>query len=172
MSEPFSHVVAAAAIPAAGRHFRIEADAAARRRLAKALGIVDVVSLAAELDLLLARGGAISVRGKVTATVVQADVVTLEPVTQDVVEDVDLMLVPAEGAAPEPVEKELTAESEGPDLYYGGRIDLGAIAAEHLALGLDPYPRAPGVEFPGHVEDNARRSSPFASLEALKRRGG
>ena len=34
-----------------------------------------------------------------------------------------------------------------------GRIDLGQLAAEFLALGLDPYPRKPGVEFAPVVED-------------------
>ena len=29
------------------------------------------------------------------------------------------------------------------------QIDLGALAAEFLALGLDPYPRKPGVAFDG-----------------------
>ena len=39
------------------------------------------------------------------------------------------------------------------DVYHDGRIDLGAIVGEHLALGLDPYPRSPGVAFAGHIED-------------------
>ena len=56
-----------------------------------------------------------------------------------------------------------------PDVYRDGRIDLGAIVAEHLALGLDPYPRSPGVAFDGHIEDDpAADPSPFAALAALK----
>ena len=52
------------------------------------------------------------------------------------------------------------AEAEGgPSIYQNGRIDLGAIVAEHLALGLDPYPRTPGVDFPGHIEDCRVRTS-------------
>jgi uncharacterized protein len=105
------------------------------------------------------------------ATVVQADVVTLEPVTQMVAEDIDLMLVPAEDAAPAPKETEPSAADET-DFYRNGRIDLGGIVVEHLALGLDPYPRAPGVEFADHVEhDSAPQASPFAGLAALKERG-
>ena len=51
-----------------------------------------------------------------------------------------------------------------------GEIDLGAIAVEHLALGLDPYPRARGRRVPGHIEDEAGPAdSPFAALERLKR---
>ena len=38
-------------------------------------------------------------------------------------------------------------EYEPPDEIVNGKIDLGAVAAEFLALGLDPYPRKPGVDF-------------------------
>ena len=37
--QPFSHPVSAGTIPADGKHFRLQADAEARRRLAEALGI-------------------------------------------------------------------------------------------------------------------------------------
>ena len=36
---------------------------------------------------------------------------------------------------------------EPPDEIVNGQIDLGALTAEFLALGLDPYPRKPGVDF-------------------------
>ena len=36
---------------------------------------------------------------------------------------------------------------DAPDPIVDGKIDLGALAAEFLALGLDPYPRKPGVAF-------------------------
>ena len=65
-------------------------------------------------------------------------------------------VVPAEDAAPPPKEKEFSAETDEPDFYRNSRIDLGGIVAEHVALGLDPYPRAPGVEFAGHVETTRR----------------
>jgi hypothetical protein len=40
-------------------------------------------------------------------------------------------------------------EDEEPDVISGGSIDLGEIAAESLALALDPYPRKPGEVFQG-----------------------
>jgi uncharacterized protein len=170
--EPLSVSISAGEIPRGGRHVRIEADAEARLRLARQLGIPGVEALSAELDLRPAHGRAITVRGRVEATVVQADVVTLEPVTQTVAEDIDLMLVPAEDAAPPPKEKEFSAETDEPDFYRNGRIELGSIVAEHVALGLDPYPRAPDVQFADHVEhDSPEQASPFAGLAALRKRG-
>jgi hypothetical protein len=60
---------------------------------------------------------------------------------------------------------------EPPEPLIGGAIDLGAIAAEFLMLGIDPYPRKPGAEFaaPARETDSER---PFAALAALKKPSG
>lgn len=171
--EPFSFPVLIAKIPGGGKHFRLEADEAERRAVAEALGIVAVEALTANLDLRPASGEAFSLRGTLRASVVQTDVVTLEPVRQNVEEAIDATLAPAKSEsppkkrAPDPFEAESSDEH---DVFWGGRIDLGVIVYEHLALALDPYPRSPGVEFPGHIEDDeAAASSAFAALAALKR---
>ncbi|MGH6922634.1 MAG: YceD family protein [Propylenella sp.] len=154
-------------IPAGGRRFRVEANAVERVALARELGIPEVTELTADLDVRALGGGAYSVRGALVATVVQTDVVTLDPVPQAVSEAIDLTLVAAESAAGAAASE--PKESVGPDAFHGGRIALGAIVREYLALGLDPYPRAPGVEFPGHIEDDsAADASPLASLAKLK----
>ena len=171
-AEPFTHNIAVETIPAAGKKFHIEADAAACRELAKALGLLEVQGLAADLDVRMRSGRAVKVQGMVRASVVQLDVVTLEPVVQEIIEPIDVTLVPEERSAPlrrHPVAAGPAGEDE-PDTYRDGRIDLGALAVEHMALGLDPYPRAPGVEFAAHIEDDpAEDPSPFAVLAGLKR---
>ena len=48
-----------------------------------------------------------------------------------------------------------------------GQIDLGALTAEFLALGLDPYPRKPGVDF-SYQDPADEKDSPFAALGKLK----
>jgi hypothetical protein len=61
-------------------------------------------------------------------------------------------------------------EYEPPDEIVNGQVDLGALTAEFLALGLDPYPRKPGVDF--NFEDgSAKPDSPFAALGRLKGEG-
>lgn len=73
----------------------------------------------------------------------------------------------ARKAAPAPAALEEEGDEDPPDLIVDGRIDLGALAAEFLALGLDPYPRKPGAAFePG--EEEAGRDSPFAALARLR----
>jgi uncharacterized metal-binding protein YceD (DUF177 family) len=172
-SEPFSHLVPVRDIPPGGRHYTLEAGEAERQRLAESLDIPAVAALAAELDVHPVTSRGFTVRGRLQASVVQTDVVTLEPVTLDVSEDVDVTLMPAEAAGPKSKRAEILvdlAEEDGPDLFHNGRIDLGVIVAEHLALGLDPYPRAPGKSVPGHVESEAGEDpSPFAALAGLRK---
>jgi hypothetical protein len=55
------------------------------------------------------------------------------------------------------------------DPIVDGKLDLGALRVDFLALGLDPYPRKPGVEFVEPAsEAGTDRDSPFASLARLK----
>lgn len=168
---PFGHRVVADEIPAGGRDFHLEADEADRRGLADALGIPEVESLSAEIRITPIRDRAYAVRGAISAVVVQTDVVTLDPVRQKVTEPIEMTLVQAEEAAAGNPRSNEPMDPEEPDFFPAGRIDLGAIAREHLALGLDPYPRAAGVEFEGYAESDAEES-PFAALVGLKVKGG
>jgi hypothetical protein len=54
-----------------------------------------------------------------------------------------------------------------PDEIVNGHVDLGALTAEFLALGLDPYPRKPGVDF-AFEGGGPAKESPFAALAKLK----
>ena len=59
---------------------------------------------------------------------------------------------------------------EPPDAIVDGKIDLGALAAEFLALGLDPYPRKPGASFESSELDLGSESigSPFDILKKMQ----
>jgi hypothetical protein len=97
--------------------------------------------------------------------------VTLEPLTTEVDEDVDVMfssdIQPAAGTTSD-VEADDTLAEDPPEPIVGGRIDLGALAAEFLILGLDPYPRKPGVVFEPVVQPVDPADHPFAALASLK----
>jgi hypothetical protein len=168
---PFSHLVRVERLPPGGKHFRVEARESERSAIAEALGIVGVAALAVDVDIRPLAGASIGVRGTVTASVVQTDVVTIEPLAQEMVEEIDVALSPAEATGRRREKAVTDAEpAEERDVYHNGQVDLGAIAVEHLAIGLDPYPRAAGVEFPGYIEDDpTAASSPFAALQRLKR---
>lgn len=167
-----SYLVTADSVPPDGRDIRIEATELERRSLAESLGIPEIAVLHADVRVSRGAGGAIHISGTVEASVVQTDVVTLDAVSQIVSEPVDLTLFPAESLEETGRRAAASADPtdiEGPEYYYDRRIDLGAIVTEHLALGLDPYPRASGTEFSGHIEDKGR-DSPFIALARLKLR--
>lgn len=170
MKEPFSRPLVAAHIPTAGKRLQIEADAAERQGLSALLGIPGVTSLVADLEVRPGAGEIYRVRGSLEASVVQTDVVTLEPVSQEASGSFEVSLVPSGSPAAGSSGESGEADDTAPDVFENGLIDLGAIVREQLALALDPYPRAPGVEFAGHIEDDpAADPSPFAVLSALKR---
>lgn len=108
------------------------------------------------------------------ATVVQPCVVTLQPVTTRLEEDVTRlylrdMVLPDAGEVEMPEDD--TAEPLPPSL------DLAQVMAEALALALPPYPRAPDAALdeaqftePGKAPLRDEDLKPFAGLEALKQR--
>jgi hypothetical protein len=63
------------------------------------------------------------------------------------------------------------AAEDAPEPLVGGVVDLGLLATEFLALGIDPYPRKSGAEFtaPAAADDDPK---PFAALAALKNKQG
>jgi hypothetical protein len=107
----------------------------------------------------------VQVVGRIEASITQICVVTLDPFDSILEEDVEV-----DFAAPEHIGAEASGHegAEPPDEIVSGRIDLGALTAEFLALGLDPHPRKPGVAFTPEAADD-KPDSPFAALGKLKR---
>jgi hypothetical protein len=108
--------------------------------------------------------------GRVSATVRQTCVVTLDPIESEIEESVDLTFLP--GAAPATgdgsgrVALAVDGDEEREPLV-GDAIDLGAIATEFLILGIDPYPRKPDAVFEAPPND-AAGEHPFAALAKLR----
>jgi uncharacterized metal-binding protein YceD (DUF177 family) len=161
----FSRLVPLARIPEAGREETLRASPAECAALARRFVIEAVARLEANLLLRPEPGGGVMVTGRLLADVVQACVVSLEPVAQTVDEAVTLRLLPP-GEDP-------SDDPEGPDEIpiEGDAIDLGEAMAEQLALALDPYPRAPGAALPGGDEAQGEPRGPFAGLASLRRPG-
>jgi uncharacterized metal-binding protein YceD (DUF177 family) len=166
---PFSRPVKVETLPHDGLDQRVEADAAERAELAKRFGLVDLAELVGDFHI-ERLGREARVTGEVDALVTQTCVVTLEPFDERVTEEVDVRFAPpADGRKMPAAKKEETVnlDDDEPDPIVDGKIDLGALAAEFLALGLDPYPRKPGVEFEAPVAEEDD-DSPFAPLTSLK----
>lgn len=170
---PFSYTVHVRDIPAGGKTFRLKADEKELAELAASLNIPAVERLEAELEVRPVSGNGLRVRGTVEGDVVQTCIVTLDPVGQTVRETVDVTFLPETEKGEGKTILLDPMDEEERDYYADGKLDLGPIVREHLALGLDPYPRKPDTDFEPHIEDDTSdRVSPFESLKDLKDRKG
>lgn len=162
-----------AQIPETGLHRDIEADESVRMALAKIAGVRDVAYARASFDLTPERDERVHVRGRVSARVGQTCVVSLDPIENDVVEDIDLVFVP-EGRIREfvvPINDEDGVGGEvpeAPEPIVNGVIDLGRLATDVLFLGIDPYPRKPDAVFAPPASAMDPEDHPFAALKDLK----
>lgn len=167
----FSRPVEAAALPALGRTYEIAATEAERRGVARRLGLQDVVRLAGSFSLTPSGRRQVAVTGQIEADVVQQCVVTLQPLAVAMRQAVERVFAPGGAARHAGAEAVVEVDDDPPDEMVDGLIDLGELAVEHLALSLDPYPRAPGAVFdPATVAIAPRPASarPFAVLSKLK----
>lgn len=157
-------------VPLGGIEEHIVAAPLEREALAKRFGLIDLPRFEAFLNVDREQGGMYAVTGRIIADVVQSCVVTLEPVAQKVREDINVLFAPphlvkqvSEGALGGDPD-----EADPPEPIENGMIDLGELVAQHLAMGLDPYPRKEGAEL-GVVEvgakiEEAKPANPFAKL--------
>jgi hypothetical protein len=156
----------------------IVAEAAERAELAAFLQLPAINSLHARYEVKPLTRGRYEVSGEVRANVVQTCVVTLEDFSVDVLETADAIYAPpvrepsakakAKGAV---VEVSLFEGEDPPDEIVNGKIDLGSLTTEFLALGLDPWPRKTNAEFQPGADGKTenQKTLPFAALEKLKR---
>lgn len=173
MAAPLVRPFSLAGLAPEGETVTIETSAEERAALARSYGVEAVNAFAAEMTVTPWRAIGWRVRGRVRADITQTCVVTLEPLEAVVDEPIEATFLPAGSDAllREPGvrgEEIVDPEAEdAPEAVEGGVIDLGALAAEHFALGIDPYPRKPGAVFepPASEED---RASPFAALAQLR----
>jgi hypothetical protein len=169
MSEPFARIVRVDSIPRDGQTVDIEANAREREALAALYKLPSIEALSAKLTLSRSAAGEVKARGAVHGRLTQVCVVSLEPFAATVDEEIDVRFAPLtnEPAARRPSGEPLTlsiAEEDEPDPIIDGKIDIGALAAEFFALGLETYPRKPGVAFESPADEDEGIVSPFSAL--------
>lgn len=176
---PLSHFVSVARLPQKGMPVKLVANDKERSALAKVHDLQSVNSLEADLRVSKWRAEGAKVTGRILAHIVQTCSITLEPLEATVDEPVEAVFVPENSRLARPKlddDGEMILDAEGPDApetYTGDSIDVGALAEEFFALGIDPYPRKPGAELPVVViraDVELAKVSPFAKLAQLKQK--
>lgn len=159
-------------MPVTGRDIEVSPGADERAAIAAQIGVTSVDSLAVRLHAVRFRGG-MRVTGRLTASVTQPSVLTLEPFAQDIAEPIDRIFLPGgEKQYAGPAHAEIFVDLEGddvPDHFEGNEADLSDLIVETLALAVDLYPREADVS----LEDTGFKpdvdtTSPFDALKALK----
>jgi len=113
-----------------------------------------------------------SYEAELTADVVQACVVTLEPVPARISRTIARELQQAPRLPKEAGELTLSAgDDDVPETILGRDYDLAAPLLEEFVLAIDPYPRKAGVAFAPSDEGKETQQNPFAVLKTLKDRG-
>lgn len=123
--------------------------------------------------MLRAVDGGVMLEGHVGATAIQSCVVTLEPVTTRIEQDVRRRYLRNGSGAARQIVIDAEAAEEDEIEPLGDEIDLGLVATEAIALALPAYPRRPGAVLPeiasGDMPNGEGRTHrPFVGLAALR----
>ena len=145
-SESFSRELVVDSVPDTGLDVEVAASEAERAMLAQACGLVAVHEFEAGFQVRKLDRTRFKVTGSLCARVTQTCVVSLEPFETLVRADIDVDFAPS-GVSGRGPAAAFRGGEDPPDPIIGGKIDLGALAAEFLVLNLDVYPRKPGVSF-------------------------
>jgi Large ribosomal RNA subunit accumulation protein YceD len=137
----FSRRVELARLGAHDAIYPISAEAEERDALARRFDLLSLDRLEAEIHLQRLGGAIIRVSGRLIADVVQACVVSLEPVASTIEQEFAVLYGPAQPGKSVVVD----LETELVEPFEGDAIDIGEAVAQQLAMALDPYPRAPGA---------------------------
>ena len=165
-------------LPSKGLKIKLEPDAKQLKLLAKEADVASIERFDCDIEFRRWQKKGVSVTGKIFAQVTQQCVVTLEPVKNEVYEEIDRVFVPQNSRYLKPKldeAGEIVVDYDGrdePEPYGGVTLDAWQIVLEHFILGIDPFPRKEGVEFvpvkSGSEEpEDDDKISPFASLKDM-----
>jgi uncharacterized metal-binding protein YceD (DUF177 family) len=141
--------------------FRLEPDASERAAVAAELGILGIERLSFQGEIRPSGGQDWDLDATLTARVAQACVITLDPVVNDISEQVRRRYL---ARMPDPEGDEVEMPEDDTAEPLPGIIDAGSVLTEALALALPPWPRAKGAEL-GSVAVTAPGSEPLTDAE-------
>jgi uncharacterized metal-binding protein YceD (DUF177 family) len=170
-SSPFTHPFELARLSERGVELSVSPNADERARIAAWLGALEVPRLDATIRLARLDDDIYRYEAEFTAEVVQACVVTLDPVPSQYTGSATRryrVMAKAPRRPSRGVEIDVGNDEDEPEILSSSLLDVAAPVLEELSLLLDPYPRAPGVTFEAPKDEPEAKDSPFAVLAKLK----
>ena len=174
MTDLLSHSTNLARLGNAGDRIAFAADADQRAAMAAWSEVTALDRFEVQVDMRKTGSDRFELDFTLTVDVVQACVVTLEPVPAHLERKFTRELhfaghirrkLPPESQGEVVLDGDL---DEGPEEIDSLHYDLAAPALEEYVLALEPYPRCPGVEFQPPTDGMPAKESPFAALKGLK----
>lgn len=159
-----------------------------KKLVCKRLGIAGIDSVEATIKLTRSSvTKVIHAGGSLKAEIRQNCVITAEELERSIKEDFEGWFAdPSEAVSFEKARRErlnqkekeelpVMEEAEDPEPVIEGKIDLGELVVQHLALAIEPYPRKPGADLglEGKEDrtDDYDYTNPFAKLKDWKEKG-
>ena len=163
-------------IPPEGISLKLTASDQERSELETIIGVQKIDALNADVSITPIKlvPGEYHFKANLKARVTQPCVVTLEPMTQDISEHLEIIFTPEEEKVTEPLQ-EGTVDPSTPffELIEDEKLDLGEILEQYLAVSINMYPRRPDAphELSGEgwtftTEESMGRKA-FANLDEI-----
>ncbi|MBO5038266.1 MAG: DUF177 domain-containing protein [Alphaproteobacteria bacterium] len=148
----------------------LRADKEQLATLKEILKVPAVNSFEANLKLKFQKKrGLLEINGTANANLELISVISLEAFNKDYTAEFKLMY-DTNATYEDIYGEDDDIENDVPDIVYDGKIDLGDIAIEQVALIMEDHPRKDGEEFDAVIEDNEPvKNNPFAALAKLKK---
>ena len=156
-----------------GDEITLDANEEERAELAREVNVLEVPQFSARIALKKISPARFDIHYHLGAEIIQACVVTLEPLTARIEKDFVRELHYAPNLR-RPIEKEVViapGDDDLPEDIESPLFDLACPLLEEFLLAIDPYPRAPGVAFQAPEGMGAKPESPFDVLKGLKSGG-
>ncbi|WP_455478920.1 DUF177 domain-containing protein [Bartonella sp. B23] len=178
MTFALAYPISVCSLPAKGINVYICAKQRECAHLAKNHDLVEVKFCEGKFHIFPWKKRGVRIKGLLRAHIMQLCVVTLEPLENILCENIDVVLVRADSNLMKPKILEDAGELfldveelDTPEVFYGDKIDIGAIMEEFFELSINHYPRKEGVRIRmiENLEESEQKLSPFSVLKSWKR---
>ncbi|WP_455482463.1 DUF177 domain-containing protein [Bartonella sp. B35(2025)] len=175
MTFALAYPISVSSLPVKGIKAHICANQQECAQLAKNHDLVEVKFCEGEFHILPWKKRGVRVKGSLRARVVQLCVITLEPLENVLDENIDIVFVPEDSNLTKPKILEDTGELfldasglDTPEVFYGDKIDIGAVMEEFFELSIDHYPRKKGINMSiiENSDEVEQKLSPFSILKS------
>jgi len=174
----FSREIDVGSLSSKGREYSFEATPVERVALAQRLSLLQLDKFVGKFAVIPIKKKHYNLKASFTAHLAQTCGISLEPV-EDIVSGAFTILLKQEQTRPdrEGAEIDFTPNDEDIEYFPSDIFDVGEMIAQHLSLGINPYPRssrASGDELGQQIineedfQPEPEKKNPFDVLKSLK----